>query len=188
MTNVTAAARITDRMTAKYEPFAVCARTAMMLPGAAGARSAPPRSMFVVTPVAPPAMSARISIGFMSAYGKYTSWMPPKNWMTAAPGAEARAAPMPKNVNASSSPTPGPGLASRRNRIDDPVSAACWMPSGVSTPWLMALLRNSTFAGSMMMLVSGSRFIVDQPVDRVAEDLHESVDQEGDRVEARPRP
>ena len=34
------------------------------------------------------------------------------------------------------------------------------MPSGVSTPWLMALLRNSTFAGSMMMLVSGSRFIV----------------------------
>ena len=74
-----------------------------------------------MTPVAPPAMSARITIGFMSAYGKYTSWMPPKNWMTAAPGAEARAAPMPKNVNASSSPTPGPGLASRRKRIEDPV-------------------------------------------------------------------
>ncbi len=31
------------------------------------------------------------------------------------------------------------------------------MPSGVSTPWLMALFRKSTFAGSMMMLVSGSR-------------------------------
>ena len=38
-----------------------------------------------------------------------------------------------------------------------PSSAASWMPSGVSTPWLMALLRNSTFAGSMKMEVSGSR-------------------------------
>ena len=37
MTNVTAADRMTDRMTAKYEPVAVCASTAMMLPGAAGA-------------------------------------------------------------------------------------------------------------------------------------------------------
>ena len=58
-----------------------------MLPGAAGARSAPPSSMLVVTPVIPPAISARIRIGFISANGKYTSWMPPKNWMTAAPGA-----------------------------------------------------------------------------------------------------
>ena len=31
------------------------------------------------------------------------------------------------------------------------------MPSGVSTPWLMALFRNSTLAGSMMRLASGSR-------------------------------
>ena len=100
-----------------------------------------------------------MTTGFMRAYGKYTSWMPPKNWMIAAPGADARAAPMPKNVNASSSPTPGPGLASRRKRIEDPSSDACWIPSGVSTPWLMALFRNSTFAGSMMMLVSGRRFI-----------------------------
>ena len=70
MTNVTAADRMTDRMTAKYAPLAVWARTAMMLPGAAGARSAPPSSMFVVTPVMPPAISARMSIGFISAYGK----------------------------------------------------------------------------------------------------------------------
>ena len=66
---------------------------------------------------------------------------------------------MPKKVNARSSPTPGPGFASSRNRIDEPSSAACERPSGVSTPWLMALFRNSTFAGSMMMLVSGSRFV-----------------------------
>ena len=38
-----------------------------------------------------------------------------------------------------------------------PSAADCWMPSGVSTPWLMALFRNSTLAGSMMMLASGSR-------------------------------
>ena len=44
-----------------------------------------------------------------------------------------------------------------RNRIDLPVSAACSMPSGVKTPWLMALLRNSTFAGSTMIETSGSR-------------------------------
>ncbi len=31
------------------------------------------------------------------------------------------------------------------------------MPSGVSTPWLMALLRNSTLPGSIRMLASGSR-------------------------------
>ena len=107
----------------------------------------------------PPAISATISTGFISAYGKYTSWMPPKNWMIAAPGADARAAPSPKNVNASSRPRPGPGLASSRNRIDDPVSDASVTPSGVSTPWLMALFRKNTFAGSMMMLVSGSRFM-----------------------------
>ncbi len=32
------------------------------------------------------------------------------------------------------------------------------MPSGVNTPWLMALLRNSTLAGSTMIETSGSRF------------------------------
>ena len=54
---------------------------------------------------------------------------------------------------------PGPGFASSRNRIDWPVSAASCVPNGVSTPWLMALFRKNTFAGSMMMLVSGSRFV-----------------------------
>ena len=83
--------------------------------------------------------------------------MPPKNWMMIAPGAEARAAPTPKKVKASSRPRPGPGFASMRNRIDLPVSVACSMPSGVNTPWLMALLRNSTFAGSTMIDSSGSR-------------------------------
>ena len=33
------------------------------------------------------------------------------------------------------------------------------MPSGVSTPWLMALLRKRTFAGSMTIEVSGSRLL-----------------------------
>jgi hypothetical protein len=47
-------------------------------------------------------------------------------------------------------------LASRRKRTDWPCSAASWMPSGVSTPWLIALLRKSTFAGSMKIEVSGS--------------------------------
>ena len=38
-----------------------------------------------------------------------------------------------------------------------PCLAASAVPSGVSTPWLMALLRNSTLAGSMKIEVSGSR-------------------------------
>ena len=83
--------------------------------------------------------------------------MPPKNWMTAAPGAVLFAIPVPKMEKASSSPRPGPGFASSRNRIDLPCSAAWLMPSGVSTPWLMALLRNNTLAGSMISDASGSR-------------------------------
>ena len=83
--------------------------------------------------------------------------MPPKNWMISAPGALALASPLPKKQYASSRPAPGPGLASSRNRIDFPVSVACWMPNGVRTPWLMALFRNRTFAGSMMMLASGNK-------------------------------
>ena len=84
--------------------------------------------------------------------------MPPKNWMMIAPGAEALAVPTPKKVNASSRPRPGPGLASMRNRIDLPFSTDCSMPSGVNTPWLIALFRNRTFAGSTMIDRSGSRF------------------------------
>lgn len=41
--------------------------------------------------------------------------------------------------------------------IDLPCSAAWKMPSGVSTPWLMALLRKNTLAGSMRMLTSGRK-------------------------------
>ena len=77
--------------------------------------------------------------------------------MTAAPGADALAIPLPKKVNASSSPRPGPGLASIRNRIDLPCSAASLVPSGVKTPWLMALLRNRILAGSTKIEVNGSR-------------------------------
>src|SRR5918994_2226137 len=47
-------------------------------------------------------------------------------------------------------PRPGPGLVSSMNRIDLPSSAASAAPSGPSTPWLIALLRNSTLAGSMI--------------------------------------
>ncbi len=77
--------------------------------------------------------------------------------MMIAPGALALAMPTPKNVNASRMPRPGPGFASMRNRIDLPVSSDCWMPSGVNTPWLMALLRKRTLPGSTMIDTSGSR-------------------------------
>lgn len=77
--------------------------------------------------------------------------------MIAAPGADALAAPRPNTMNANRIPRPGPGLASNRNRTDLPVASAWVVPSGVSTPWLMALLRKSTLAGSMKIEVSGSR-------------------------------
>jgi hypothetical protein len=83
--------------------------------------------------------------------------MPPKKWMTIAPGVEARSARGPKNMNASSRPRPGPGFDSSMNRIERPVSSDCAVPSGVSTPWLIALLRNSTLPGSMISEASGSR-------------------------------
>ncbi len=38
-----------------------------------------------------------------------------------------------------------------------PFCSASVVPSGVRMPWLMALLRNSTFAGSITTLVRGSR-------------------------------
>ena len=122
----------------------------MMLPGAAGARSAPPRSMFVVTPVMPPAMSARIRIGFISAYGKYTSWMPPKNWMTRRTGSRgARRADAEERERQQQSDTgAGVGLEQEEDRRSF-LGGLLRCPSGVSTPWLMALLRNSTFAGSI---------------------------------------
>ena len=41
--------------------------------------------------------------------------------------------------------------------MDLPVSWTSAVPRGVSTPWLMALLRKSTLAGSIRIEVSGSR-------------------------------
>src|SRR4028118_1544399 len=83
--------------------------------------------------------------------------MPPKKWMTAAPGAEALVMPRPKTVYASRIPSPGPGLVSTIKSMDLPASLACSMASGARTPWFMALFRKSTFAGSTMMLTSGRR-------------------------------
>ncbi len=48
--------------------------------------------------------------------------------------------------------------------------AASLSPSGVSTPWLIALFRKNTLAGSMMMLVNGSRWLSTRkwtPADRM---------------------
>jgi hypothetical protein len=42
--------------------------------------------------------------------------------------------------------------------MDLPVSAAWLVPSGVSTPWLIALLRKRIFAGSINREVRGSKF------------------------------
>ena len=42
-------------------------------------------------------------------------------------------------------------------RMDLPISMACSVPMGVKTPWLMALFRKSTLAGSIRTAVRGSR-------------------------------
>src|SRR5690606_6886660 len=99
--NVTAAERSTDRMTPLWPPGAVWMSTAQIDPGAAGATRPDWKIMFVSTRVAPPAMRPTISSGLASTYGKYTSWMPPRNWMMNAPGAVARATPTPNTVRAS---------------------------------------------------------------------------------------
>ncbi len=41
--------------------------------------------------------------------------------------------------------------------MDFPTSPTCWMPSGEKIPWFIALFKNSTLAGSINMLVKGSR-------------------------------
>ncbi len=63
---VTAAERSTERMTPGKLPFGVCARTAMIEPGAAGARRPEPKRTLVKTPVIPPAMTARMRRGLAS--------------------------------------------------------------------------------------------------------------------------
>ena len=54
-------------------------------------------------------------------------------------------------------PRPGPGFASSRNSTDLPVVLAISIPSGVNTPWLIALFRKNTFAGSIRIDANGNR-------------------------------
>ena len=74
-----------------------------------------------------------------------------------APGADCFAFPLPKNIYARRTPKPGPGFVSSKNRTDCPVFAACSTPNGPKIPWLIALFKNNTFAGSMKILASGSK-------------------------------
>ncbi len=76
-----------------------------------------------------------------------------------APGAELLADPFPARQYASSTPSPGPGLASSRKKIDFPVSSTCWIPIGEKIPWLIALFKNRTFAGSIKILAIGSSLL-----------------------------
>ena len=80
-------------------------------------------------------------------------------------------------------PRPGPGFDSIMNRIDLPLSAASATPSGPSTPWLMALLRNSTLAGSTMTDASGSRLWLTS-LRRRGRPLGDVRDDRADAVEA----
>ncbi len=76
--------------------------------------------------------------------------------MIAAPGAVDLEEPFPKNIYASKIPSPGPGFASTKNRMDLPALAACSIPIGLKMPWLIALFRNRTFAGSTKTLAIGA--------------------------------
>ncbi len=67
-------------------------------------------------------------------------------------------------------------------------SAAAWIvPSGVKTPWLIALFRNRILPGSTNRLASGSRSCVDQEVDHALETVAQSGDRRGDQEEADDR-
>ena len=75
--------------------------------------------------------------------------------MITAPGAELFAEPLPATMYASKIPRPGPGFASNKKKIDFPISSTCFIPSGDKIPWLIALFKNNTFAGSMNTDASG---------------------------------
>ena len=62
-----------------------------------------------------------------------------------------------KNMYASKTPRPGPGFASIIYMMERPSSAACSAPIGVNNPWLMALFKNNTFAGSIKIPTRGRR-------------------------------
>lgn len=75
----------------------------------------------------------------------------------AAPGAELFDLPLPNKVKASKIPSPGPGFDSIKNKTDLPTCAACWIPNGTKIPLPIALFKNKTLAGSIMMLANGSK-------------------------------
>ena len=77
--------------------------------------------------------------------------------MITAPGAELFALPFPAIQYAKSTPSPGPGFASRSKNTDFPTSFTCWIPIGDKIPWLIALFKNNTLAGSIKILARGSR-------------------------------
>ena len=73
-----------------------------------------------------------------------------KKWIIIAPGAEDFVVlSFENNQYASKTPKPGPGFASIIYIMDFPVSSACSVPIGVNIPWLIALFKNNTFAGSI---------------------------------------
>ncbi len=75
-----------------------------------------------------------------------------------APGADCFVlASLQKNAYARSTPRPGPGFGSNMKKIERPASAACLIAIGSKMPWLIALFKNSTFAGSMTIAKSGRR-------------------------------
>ena len=76
------------------------------------------------------------------------------------PGAEALTLPLPNSQQAKSTPRPGPGLASTRYMMDFPNSLTCSAPIGPIIPWLMALFKNSTFAGSTKSEIAGSTWML----------------------------
>ena len=68
--NETAPANRTDRVTPTRLDAGACSHTAMIEPGAAGARRPESKSRLVATPVMPPRITARTSFGFIRTYGK----------------------------------------------------------------------------------------------------------------------
>ena len=124
--------------------------------------------------------------------------MPPRKCTTIAAGTVGRIARGPNSSIAVRMPSPGPGFDSIMKKIDLPASAACSMPSGVKTPWLIALLRNSTFAGSTTIDTSGSSPVLtsafasqprpwrdperDRADDVEADDRHDAADDAGGEV------
>ena len=59
---------------------------------------------------------------------------------------------------ANNTPSPGPGFASNMYMIDLPASFACSIPIGVKIPWLIALFKNNTLAGSIKIAAKGINF------------------------------